>query len=156
MCTDCCYCFKMRAEVLMSTPNKGKKIAVEVDKSPRNFRWAQPFEDTLLDLLVRETRNGNRPDATFTASAFRNVVTDFNSIHGTSIMKKHVLSRIKTMKQHFTQFHRAFHGLSGFAWNHESKMFEAEESLWEERIKVRFFKLSVYITSSIRVQCILH
>ncbi|KAI4380478.1 hypothetical protein MLD38_006664 [Melastoma candidum] len=74
-------------------------------------------------------------DQTFTAAAYRNVVTNFNMIHGTNIQKKHIFSRMKTMKQHFVLFHNAFHSLSGFAWNHESQKFEAEDHVWDERIK---------------------
>lgn len=53
-------------------------------------------------------------------------------------MKNNVQSRIKTMKHHFVIFHGAFNGLSGFTWNKETKMFEAEDDLWAERAKVRF------------------
>lgn len=127
----------------MSTPTREKTKDVEsTDRSPKNFRWTIHYEDTLLDLLLRETRKGNRPDGNFTASAFRNIIKDFNRIHITNILKKHVQSKIKTMKQHFVLFHGAFNGLSGFAWNQDTKKFEAEDDLWEQRTKVRTQKLS--------------
>ncbi|KAI4304490.1 hypothetical protein MLD38_039990 [Melastoma candidum] len=129
-------CIERAFGIKMNTP---KRRRVRVDESeassPRNFRWGPIFEETLLDLLLREARNGNRPDQTFTAAAYRNVVTDFNMIHGTNIQKKHIFTRMKTMKQHFVLFHNAFHSLSGFAWNHESQKFEAEDHVWDERIK---------------------
>ncbi|KAI4368581.1 hypothetical protein MLD38_017125 [Melastoma candidum] len=120
----------------MSTPLKGKTIRGDFEvSSPKNFRWLQPFENSLLELLIREVCNGNRPDHTFTASAYRNIVKDFNDIHGTNITKKHVINRIKTMKGNYALFHQAFKGLSGFAWNSKTNKFEAEDHVWEERIK---------------------
>lgn len=121
----------------MDTPKKGKTVQCEGEvSSPRNFRWTQQLEDTLVDLLITEMEKGNRPGGTFTSAAYRNVLLEFNRIHGTTILKKHVLSRIKTMKSNFVLFHGAFNGLSGFSWNNLSKTFEAEDEVWEERMEV--------------------
>ena len=53
---------------------------------------------------------------------------------------------MKTLKDHFAQCYDIFRGvsLSGFAWNSETKLLEAEEEVWEALIAVCILSNFIY------------
>jgi len=56
---------------------------------------------------------------------------------GLSVIKKnHVKNRQKSLKDRWREVHDLFGGLSGFAWNHTTKCFEAEDEVCNNLIKV--------------------
>jgi len=48
-----------------------------------------------------------------------------------------VKNRQKSLKDRWSEVHDLFGGLSGFAWNHTTKLFVAEDEVWSELIKVQ-------------------
>lgn len=94
------------------------------------------MDGVLLDLLLNEVNKGNRPDQTFSSLAYRNIVNRFNELYGTKINKDNVKKHIRMLKSTFGLFHEAFHAMSGFVRNCETKKLEATKEVWDERVKV--------------------
>ncbi|CAL1388264.1 unnamed protein product [Linum trigynum] len=111
-------------------PKKGKEVADGPTRE--NVHWTEEMDNELLDCLLTEQRKGNRQEGQLTAHALTNVVyallTKFPSIR---LDKDKVKNRQKTLKKHFADVKDLFHNMSGFAWNPETKLFEAEREVWE-------------------------
>ncbi|KAJ8625692.1 hypothetical protein MRB53_034222 [Persea americana] len=56
---------------------------------------------------------------------------------GSRLEKAHVKNRVKTLKKKFAECKDLFHGLSGFAWNAETCMFEATHEVWMAFIQAK-------------------
>ncbi|CAI0462704.1 unnamed protein product [Linum tenue] len=111
-------------------PKKGKEVADGPTRE--NVHWTEEMDNELLDCLLTEQRKGNRQEGQLTAHALTNVVyallTKFPNIR---LDKDKVKNRQKTFKKHFADVKDLFHNMSGFAWNPETKLFEAEREVWE-------------------------
>ena len=60
---------------------------------------------------------------------------------GPIIAKPNIKNRMKTLKRIFGECKDLFDGLSGFAWNSTTKMFEAENEVWVHLIEVTNFAI---------------
>ncbi|XP_076960407.1 uncharacterized protein LOC143636790 [Bidens hawaiensis] len=54
-----------------------------------------------------------------------------------NVSKKHLKNRLKTLKEHFSQWYDLFRGtsLSGFSWNSTTQLIEAEDEVWDKFVK---------------------
>ncbi|KAK4432985.1 hypothetical protein Salat_1060700 [Sesamum alatum] len=89
--------------------------------------WSAEMDEILLDAFVAEDEKGNRHDGTWTSTAFDNIVKECVEKFGHVIDKENVKNRQRTLKMNFAACYDAFHGHSGFAWNPESQLFEADQ-----------------------------
>lgn len=103
-----------------------------------NVTWNEYWDEVLLDALLGEQLKGNRPNGTWSSTAFNNVLKTLNEKLKFPFVKDHVKNRMKTLKSNFFACHEIFNGLtmSGFAWNPESQLWEAENEVWKELIQV--------------------
>ncbi|XP_071694010.1 uncharacterized protein [Rutidosis leptorrhynchoides] len=79
-----------------------------------------------------------RPDGTFTTQAYTNILNTLNTEFPDKGLKKdHLKNRLKTLKDNFSQCYDIFRGvkLSGFGWNSESTLIEAEDEVWDTLIQ---------------------
>jgi len=53
------------------------------------------------------------------------------------LKKNNVKNRQKSLKDGWRDIHDLFGGLSGFALNQNTKLFEAEDEVWSDLIKVQ-------------------
>ena len=85
----------------------------------------------------------NRHDGTFTIQAYNNIMQVLTPVLGSRLEKAHIKNRVKTLKKKFAECKDLFHGLSGFAWNAETCMFEATHEVWMAFIQVYQFAIQV-------------
>ncbi|KAK4415499.1 hypothetical protein Salat_2657300 [Sesamum alatum] len=97
--------------------------------------WFAEMDEILLDAFVAEDEKGNRHDGTWTSTAFDNIVKECVEKFGHVIDKENLKNRQRTLKTNFAACYDAFRGHSGFAWNPESQLFEAEPEVWKEIIE---------------------
>lgn len=123
-------------EHIINMTKKGKS-ALEVEQTKREtVKWTEQMDVVLIDALLEQHVNGNRVDGTFTTSAYNNVLKICQEELKYPFDKDHLKNRIKTLKSNFNGIHDLFKGLSGFAWNPTTKLFEAEPEVWNALIEV--------------------
>ena len=114
-----------------------KKTAGQGDTLSRDtLRWTDEMDAAFLDALIEECGKGNRVDGTFTTTVYDNTLAALRSSFGNHLRKDNLKNRLKTLKDHFGACYDLFDGLSGFSWNPITKMFEVEQEVWEELVKV--------------------
>ncbi|KAJ9552825.1 hypothetical protein OSB04_016870 [Centaurea solstitialis] len=113
-----------------------KKVTDGNTIKKEQFHWTSQMDDAFIQAMLKEQDKGNRVDGTFTSQAYANMVDGLSKTLNKDFNKKHLKNRLKTLKDHFSQCYDVFRGvsLSGFAWNPETKLFEAEEEVWEALI----------------------
>ena len=95
------------------------------------------MDQILLDELIHQVMKGNRVNGQFTTSSVAEVVDIVRTTTQIDIIdKERVRNRMKTLKRTFGEAYDAFKGLSGFGWNPITELFEAEDYVWNELIKV--------------------
>ena len=118
----------------MGRPKK-QRVEGEDSKSSKLI-WKEDMDEILLDAFIQEQEKGNRVDGTWTSQAYSNIVKYCSEKFNFSIDKERVKNRLRTMKTNFGICYDLFHASSGFGWNPETKLFEAEADVWKERIEV--------------------
>lgn len=101
-----------------------------------NLRWTSEMDESFIDALLEETAKGNRPDNTFTTSAYDNMVQSLTTAFGSHITKNHLKNRKKTLSVRFAELYDLFNGLSGFSWSPMTKLFEADDQVWNDLLEV--------------------
>lgn len=98
------------------------------------------MDDAFTDAMLYQTREGNRPDGTFTTVAYTNMVTELHEkFPHIDFTKAHLKNRLKTLKEHFSKSYDLFKvGMSGFAWSPVTKLWSAEPDVWKTLIAVCF------------------
>ncbi|ESW13068.1 hypothetical protein PHAVU_008G165300 [Phaseolus vulgaris] len=96
---------------------RGKNVSSNSSGSYREFtKWTMQMDLILLNAMIDEVRKGCRIDGSWTTQGYTN---------------------IKSLKDRWREIHYLFGGLSGFAWNQTTKLFEAEDEVWSELIKAK-------------------
>jgi len=101
----------------------------------------------LLSAMIDEARLGNRVDGNRTTQAYNNIITTLRQLGWVGITKNNVNNRQKTLKDIWRNIHDLFSGLSGFAWNESTKVFDVEDEVWVDLIKVNMTTLTIYIVN---------
>ncbi|KAF2304487.1 hypothetical protein GH714_032030 [Hevea brasiliensis] len=87
--------------------------------------WTNEMDNVLINAMLEEDHKGNRPEGTWNSGAFDNMLQVLRAAFGPVIQKSNIKNRMKTLKRTFAECKDLFHGLSGFAWNPVTKLFEA-------------------------------
>ncbi|KAK0583663.1 hypothetical protein LWI29_001157 [Acer saccharum] len=118
---------------------KKPKINHVNSEEPRKdtVKWSEQMDIVLIDALLEQQVNGNRVDGTFTTTAYNNVLKVCREELNYPFDKEHLKNRMKTLKTNFNTCHDLFKGLSGFAWNPNNKLFEAEPEVWNSLIEAK-------------------
>uniref|UniRef100_A0A2N9H7B8 Integrase catalytic domain-containing protein n=1 Tax=Fagus sylvatica TaxID=28930 RepID=A0A2N9H7B8_FAGSY len=76
----------------------GVKKDTQKEKDVKNFRWSQPMENLLLEILAEEALQGNKPSNIFKPSSYRKVVEAINEKFGVGCSQKNMENRFRTLK----------------------------------------------------------
>ncbi|KAK8472235.1 hypothetical protein PHAVU_002G149100 [Phaseolus vulgaris] len=106
----------------------GKGIASESSAVVREHKkWTTDMDFRLLNAMIDEASMGNRIDGSWTTQGYTNIVKSLHQTGLVGITKNNVKNRQKSLKDKWREIHDLFSGLSGFAWNPSTKIFEAED-----------------------------
>ncbi|KAL4587723.1 hypothetical protein LXL04_000597 [Taraxacum kok-saghyz] len=99
-------------------------------------KWTNWMDECFIQSLLTQQDKDNRINGTFTSQAYANMVDDLNAKTGLSLTKCHLKNRMKTFKISFSQWYDMFRGtsLSGFGWNSETHLIEADDEVWAKLI----------------------
>ncbi|KAK8470073.1 hypothetical protein PHAVU_004G053900 [Phaseolus vulgaris] len=116
----------------------GKGIASESSAAVREHKkWTTDMDFRLLNAMIDEASMGNRIDGSWTTQGYTNIVKSLHQTGLVGITKNNVKNRQKSLKDKWREIHDLFSGLSGFAWNLSTKIFEAEDEVWDSLIKAK-------------------
>jgi len=86
--------------------------------------------------MIDEAQLGNMVYGSWTTQAYTNIVEALQESGLVGLTKNNVKNRQKSLKDTSCEVHDLFSGLTGFAWNQSTKIFEAEHEVWDDLIKV--------------------
>ncbi|KAJ1429105.1 Myb/SANT-like domain [Sesbania bispinosa] len=115
---------------------KGKGQSSNPPQAAREmWRWTEEMDFVMLSQFTEEQNKGHRQSGSWLPVAHANVVSALRSAGVLDVTKQHVKNRMKTCNAKFAEAYDLFNSLSGFAWNEMTRMFEAEEEVWEDFIR---------------------
>ena len=111
-----------------------------VSTSPRNAKvlWTREMEKKLLDLLLEKIQLGRKGDGGFRKEAWNAIAKKFNEDMNMNLGKDNFKNKLKTWKKGF-RIMKELRNMSGFAWNETTQCVDAEDSVWDELLKVMLF-----------------
>ena len=123
--------------------SKTLKKTTNNESKATNKRWTDDIDGFLLNVILEEQNNGNRPNGTWTSHAYSNMCKKCLESFGYVVEKSNIKNRIKTLKGTFNSCHDLFKNMSGFAWNPITGLFEAEDEVWEPLIEVSYIYFDI-------------
>ncbi|KAJ1393662.1 Myb/SANT-like domain [Sesbania bispinosa] len=115
---------------------KGKGQSSNPPQAVREmWRWTEEMNYIMLSQFTEEQNKGHRVGGSWLPVAYANVVNSLRFAGVSDVTKQHIKNRMKTCNAKFVEAHDLFNSLSGFAWNQMTRMFEAEEEVWEDFIR---------------------
>ncbi|PWA38156.1 hypothetical protein CTI12_AA583770 [Artemisia annua] len=77
-----------------------------------SLSWTDQMDAAFIEALLSEQNAGNRPNGTFSSTAYNNIVKALNEKFNVTFEKEKLKNRIKTLKKYFNQFHDVFKGVA--------------------------------------------
>lgn len=119
----------------------------------KHMRWTSDMDSCLSEILVQQIKLGNRSrfDHKLRPAALEAAVLAINEKFKLYMSKDHIKNRLKTWKKQYDILKELL-GKSGFEWDENRKMVIADDSVWNEYIKVHvidYFKFLFGICCSI-------
>ncbi|KAF5777987.1 putative Myb/SANT-like domain-containing protein [Helianthus annuus] len=120
------------------------KLEVSGNTSKKEqLKWTEIMDNAFIQAMITQQDKGNRINGTFTTQAYANMIEELTTklprdIIKMEITKNHLRNRLKTLKIRFSQWYDMFRGtsLSGFSWNPDTQLIEAEDEVWNKLIEV--------------------
>ncbi|KAL4600211.1 hypothetical protein ACB092_11G181900 [Castanea dentata] len=94
------------------------KDTQKVKDTKTNFRWSQPMQNLLLEILADEARHGNKQSNTFKHASYA----------------KHVEHLFKTLKTNWNTIALLRNKKSRFGWNDDLKMITCDRTVYDEEV----------------------
>lgn len=107
---------------------------VGTSKSPKVI-WTREMERKLLDLLLEQVQLGRKGEGGFRKEAWTAIEKKFNEDLKLNLGKENFKNKLKTWKAGYRVM-KELRNTSGFAWNETTQCMDAEESVWDELLKV--------------------
>jgi len=79
--------------------------------------------------MIDEAFKGNHIYGSWTTHAYTNIIKSLHQSGLVGITKSNVRNRHKSLKNRWREIHDLLSGLSGFAWNPSSKIFDTEDEV---------------------------
>ena len=141
----------------MQSLNMSKTLKKTTDSESKatNMRWTDDMDGFLLNVMLEEQSNGNRPNGTWSPHIYSKMSKKCSESFGYTVEKGNIKNRIKTLKGTFHSCHDLFKNISGFAWNPITGLFEAEDEVWEPLIEVSYiyFDIVKYFLDQVDTFC---
>ncbi|KAL4638230.1 hypothetical protein ACB092_03G132900 [Castanea dentata] len=113
-------CFDMWDDYnAMEIAMRNKKDTQKVKDTMTNFKWSQPMQNLLLEILANEALHGNKQSNTFKHASYA----------------KHVEHRFKTLKTNWNTIALLRDKKSGFGWNDDLKMITCDRTVYDEEVE---------------------
>lgn len=97
--------------------------------------WTSEMDRCLTKILVEQAKNGNKVDTTFKPAAYTAALEALNETFGLDLTKEHIRNRLKTWKKQYGVLKELL-AQNGFKWDEARKMVVADNSVWNDYIKV--------------------
>ncbi|XP_075669644.1 uncharacterized protein LOC142639331 [Castanea sativa] len=105
------------------------KDTQKVKDTKTNFRWSQPMQNLLLEILADEALHGNKQSNTFKHASYAKVAEAIIKKFMTECTPKRVEHHFKTLKTNWNTIALLRNKKSGFRWNDDLKMITCVEAL---------------------------
>jgi hypothetical protein len=108
----------------------------------KHMRWTSDMDSCLSEILVQQIKLGNRSrfDHKLKPAALEAAVLAINEKFKLYMLKDHIKNRLKTWKKQYDILKEVLRQ-SGFEWDESRKMVIADDSVWNEYIKVHILDL---------------
>ncbi|KAI3701264.1 hypothetical protein L2E82_45915 [Cichorium intybus] len=122
----------LKEEVIVS-----KQEAFANTFKKEQLKWTEKMDSAFVQAMIKQQDKGNRIKGTFTTQAYADMTEELSAILQMNITKNHLKNRLKTLKTAFSQWYDLFQGtsMSGFSWNANTRLIEAEDEIWDNLIK---------------------
>lgn len=97
--------------------------------------WTNEMDKCLTKVLAEQVKKGNKVDNILKPAAFAGALKTLNEKYGLYLTKEHIKNRLKTWRKQFGVLKELL-AHSGFMWNETKKMVVADNSVWNDYIKV--------------------
>lgn len=104
--------------------------------------WTSEMDDCLTEVLAEQVKKGNKLDNMLKPAALEAAVEALNENFGMYLSKGHIKNRLKTWRKQFAVLKELL-AHRGFAWNKTQKMVVADDSVWNDYIKVILLPVTV-------------
>ena len=122
-----------------------KKDTQKVKDTKTNFKWSQPMQNLLLEILANEALHGNKQSNTFKHASYAKVAEAITEKFMTECTPKHVEHRFKTVKPSWNTIALLRNKKSRFGWNDDLKMITCDRTVYDEEVKERNFYYFYFI-----------
>lgn len=129
-------------EDCISVPQEVKNTPEAVPISPINplysrtrTNWQPPMDHFFIDLMLEQVQKGNQIDGVFRKQAWVEMIASFNAKFGFNYDLDILKNRYKTLRRQYNVIKNLLE-LDGFAWDDARQMVTADDSVWQEYIKV--------------------
>ena len=99
--------------------------------------WSKEMEHKLIDLLLEQIQLGRKGEGGFKKEAWTTIQRKFNEEIKMNLGKDNFKNKYKTWKQDYRMMKELWN-MSGSAWNKSTQRVDANDSVWEELLKVIF------------------
>jgi hypothetical protein len=105
--------------------------------------WTSEMDNCLTDVLVEQVEKGNKVDNILKPAAFAAALKALNEKFGMHVTKGHIKNRLKTWRKQFGVLKELL-AHRGFVWNKTQKMVVANDSVWNDYIRVMLLPVIQY------------
>ncbi|XP_068494616.1 uncharacterized protein [Phaseolus vulgaris] len=125
-----------RAEGLPGMHSKVYQTRCSNDKEKAKYMvWTSEMDKCLTEVLAEQVKKGNKMDNILKPAAFSGALKTLNEKYGMYVTKGHIKNRLKTWRKQFGILKELL-AQRGFMWNETKKMVVADNSVWNDYIKV--------------------
>ncbi|XP_010556714.1 PREDICTED: L10-interacting MYB domain-containing protein isoform X2 [Tarenaya hassleriana] len=97
--------------------------------------WHPPMDRYFIDLMLDQVRRGNQIEGVFRKQAWTEMVNSFNAKFESNYDVDVLKNRYKTLRRQYNAIKSLLQS-DGFSWDDCRQMVTADDSLWQEYIKV--------------------
>ena len=97
--------------------------------------WQPPMDRFFIDLMLEQVQKGNQIDGVFRKQAWIEMIASFNAKFGFNYDMDILKNRYKTLRRQYNVIKNLLE-LDGFAWDDARQMVTADDSVWQDYIKV--------------------
>lgn len=105
------------------------------EKGGKYMVWTSEMDNCLTEVLAEQVKKGNKADNILKPAAFAAAVKALNEKFGMYMSKGHIKNRLKTWRKQFGVLKELL-AHRGFVWNKTQKMVVANNSVWNDYIRV--------------------